>query len=322
MNCLDNHVLTLCSKSQDPDKCLEAAEEDLDVVLESVHQKTNKRILYPSLYTVLSEQSEETTTRLLQNGALSLSAQNCREACASGPVAEALTQLPKRFYRELLEKIKKRGRSCLRKALDTTLEELEAQSMPKACTEKENKNHAVCKTILKDTEDLQNRIADLAEAAYGTDRESAMEAAAPCFSCSLEGNEKTINPFLLNYKNWEEAESCYSLKPGEEKPLYSGEPMRASYILKRDSRGDYSISFPLEFAAAEDYDGSVPAADVPGEYRKKVQSCLKEADENLTGPQGEKLKLLVTKPEKPSEKTTEDHSEKECKLSDQRKTRH
>ena len=318
---LYTHAAFLCSKSQDPDACIEAAEEDANAALESIHKKTNNRILYPHSYTVLSEQSEKTANRLFQNGVRSLSEKNCRKAC-SEDTADALTQLPKRLYRELLEKIKKRGPHCLRNALDSILANLAVLwSMPKACTNKENKNHAVCKTMLKDIEDLQNRIADLSEAAYGTDRDSAMEAAAPCFSCSLEGDEKTtISPFLRTYENWEEAESCYSLNPGEEKPLHSGEPMRASYILKRDSKGDYSISFPLEFAAAEDYDGPVPADDVPGEYRKKVQSCLKEADENLKGPQGEKLKLFVKKPEKPSRKTSKDYSEKKCKLSDQGKT--
>ena len=310
-----------------------AAAEDLDAIYESVRKHRSDFLSpFPLVHPVLEEIPERRRRDLKEKGKTAdflfdnVMQRNadCQSACDYNTAA-ALVTLPRRrrravspenLYQKLLEKTKQRGRHCLRKVLDFALEYLEAHQAPKACTKEENKNHPACKTMLKDTEDLQNRIADLAEAAYGTKRDSAMEAAAPCFSCSLEGNEKTINPFLLNYKNWEEAESCYSLNPGEEKALSSGEPLTRSYLLKREENGDYSISFPLEFAITNDYNGPVPVVDVPTEYRNKAQNCLKEAGEYLIGPQGEKIKLSVTKSLPPEPQESRDYGEKECRPDD------
>ena len=312
---LEYYIDKLCAKTTTPERCLNKASDDLKTVVDGINQKMTERILYPSGYFPSSGRSVRDRTFQIASEALD---SKCAGACGDHFLSKTLIQGSRSQYRELYGKLRGKSRQCQKDLLDDMVYSLESKRFPKPCLKEENKNHPVCKDMLKSMKMTQRRVSKLMDLAYGPESAGDTEAKAPCLTCALKVEEGSIPPLKKLAKSLEDKSQCLELNPGEEKTVHPGRGTGTSYTLKRNPDGSYSITFPIKFSVDENYDGPFSKEEAPDRYRERVQKCLAKASQNMLGPNGEKLKIQIAKP--PWEKSGGDDSGKKSQCREEKKT--
>ncbi|MYE07208.1 MAG: hypothetical protein F4X95_00395 [Oligoflexia bacterium] len=289
-------ISLLCGKSQLPETCKEKANTELQKTQNKIYQALENQILYPLDHQPIGEAS---APRSLKQSMDALDF-DCLEKCNNSGLINVLRYSSSADYSQLYDKIKSQNGTCQKNILDALTKELEYEEFPKRCLEEENKNHPVCKSMLKDINIVRDRVFDIVELAYGPETLKTTEAAAPCLDCMSKdrGENESVNLFSDLIANIQKQIQCHKLKPGQEKRVYSGTERDDSYNMKKESDGTYSVSLNLKFSADEDYDGNVPKDQVPAHYMKWVQKCMDKANQKMLGPNGEQLKIVIKSPQK------------------------
>ena len=261
-------------------------------------QSMAEHILYPSKYHPISEQGVEDA--LFQKASKILDSE-CADTCGHHSLYQSLIKGSQEQHQTLYDKVKGKNKQCQKALLNRAAHALSKEPFPTPCLNEENKTHPVCKNIIKNTDIIQARISKLINLTYGPEPLSDIEAKAPCLNCTLNTEGINDNPFENLIKSLEEQSQCPELNPGETKEIDSNADFNASYSLKQEEDGSYSITFPVNFYFDEDYDRPLSRPDY---YMDKVQECLAEANQNMLGPNGEKLKIQIQEP--PQRKNTKD----------------
>ncbi|MDE0118985.1 MAG: hypothetical protein OXM55_03130 [Bdellovibrionales bacterium] len=290
-------VNLLCGKSRTSETCKKKANTELKDTRDKIYQYMENQFLYPLDYQPISE----TRTSLSFKKSMNTLDSDCLEKCNNNHLILAIRYSSPENYSQLYDKIKNQNERCQKNILSGLVaKELEYEEFPKRCLKEENKNHPVCKSMLKDINIVRNRVLDIAELAYGPEPLKTTEAAAPCLDCIIKEGEENepLNLFSDLIGDIQKQSQCHELKPGQEKRVYSDTGLNKSYNVKKESDGTYSISLNLNFFADEDYDGNVPKGQVPAHYMKWVQECMDKANQKMLGPNGEKLKIVIKSPKK------------------------
>ena len=292
---LETPVKKLCGQAINPLQCMEKARDKMQAALDGINRDLDSRILYPSNYR--PPPSKQVKEGLLQGSVKALDSK-CPGACAAEKkfIAVAVRSVSAEQYSSLADKIKDSGRRCQKSLLSELARQLDSLRLPKPCLEEKNKSHAVCADMLKNLKAVQDRVSDLLDMAYGPGELIATEAEARCVPCALEGGGGEEDPFGRLAASIKDKSSCLDLNPGEEKTIQPADGFFKPYVLKRDPEGGYSVDFPLELFAGEDYEGPFSKEEAPGKMRQHIQKCLAKASKKMLGPNGEKLKISISKP--------------------------
>ena len=216
----------------------------------------------------------------------------------------------KEQYSKVYDKMKNKDSRCLSNILKLLKNNLKIERFPKAC--QQHPEYQTCKEFLSEISVLEGRIQDLLTLLYGGEAVRSLEAQALCVECfTLEDAEvvsqqskQSIEQIMENLQN---EQQCLELNPGAEKKITSGTGSERSYVLTRNLDGSYTIPLVMSFAPYEkydqagqpsnkNYDGDIPKDQVPMAYREKVQKCLQQASQKLTGPNGEQLQIEIKDP--------------------------
>ena len=320
----DKYLEPLCEKSKNQSACLDQASLDLSQSMSSISDALRDRDLdYPDdeyhltkdyrlqlLDEIERNKNMEQELHLMGLKTMNLDL-SCPSHCSHENWFKMMAFGPSSQYENLKPKIEQADKTCKRQILESIISPLRKMLFPAQCFElKKNELTPRCVNNLKILETLRKRIADLIPLVYGELDSYKTSAGALCIDCLLrEGKtHKDIVLFMNNdfRDSVQEREECLDLKPGEKKQI---DPRgRLPYTLKRSKEGGYEIDFPLVFFATEDYDGATPPETVPHVYRDRVQKCLKQANKRLLGPEGEKLKISLSRP-RPVVKNSEENSE-------------
>ena len=170
----------------------------------------------------------------------------------------------------------------------------------KDCLQEKYKTHPFCRELIN----IPNRFSQLSELIYGSDPLEVTESQAFCLKCIVaEDSEINRNDNLNILTNWlktlDKNRQCIDLQPGQEKIIYP--ILKEPYNVKRESDGSHSIPLRLNFFAEDDYDGDTPPHQVHKHYMEKVQECIGQANQNMLGPKGEKLKIVIQDPDNQTE---------------------
>ena len=283
----DGPIKKLCSKTTNSGKCLDEASMDLEKAIEKIEQKMRGRILYPIGYHPLSEAGVKDI--YFEEAFKHLGCENCRHYIVYGIFMRG----SQRQYQKLYNKLKDKNKQCQKDLLRSISEVLQSETFPKQCLEEKNKNHPVCRNMRKEVNILRARVSQLIDLAYG---QEGTEAKALCMDCVEWEEVNTFEKLGKFLKELSGQSHCLELNPGEEKDVFPGNGLYYDYVLKRDRDGSYSITFPMNFHIDGDYDGPVSREQAPEHYRERVQKCLLEANQNLLGPKGERLKIQIADP--------------------------
>ena len=274
-------------------RCVREALQKIDDFYKNMEEEMSERILYPLWYSNAKYNIESSFKE-----AINLLDSDCRSSCSDRTVVSEILFSSKVQYSQLYDKIKRKNKSCQKAALSHLAKKLTNIRFPKKCLQKENKNHPVCKDVLEYVNTTaRERFRSLIELAYGPKALNNTEAKAPCFDCAIK-DDREVNELFDFMKTLEEQSQCFELNHGEEKPVHPGTglDMFGSYTVRKESDDAYSVALNLKFSADEDYDGEVPKDQVPQEYLKKTQRCIRKANEGILGPNGEKLRIAIKEP--------------------------
>ena len=254
----------------------------------NVEAQLSDRILYPQAY-----DPDKSLTEDDFKIAIGLLDTDCPQTCSNTDIAKAIRHSSPEKYQQLYDKIKNKDQNCQKIILEKFAKILMNEDFPIDCQEEVNKDHTVCKNMLKDITITSNRFKALIELAYEPKVLQTTEAQAYCLECALQSNNtESLNEFLdiLDGQN-----RCLDLNPEEEKTIHSSTGLKP-YTVKKEADGSYSISLTMQFSSAEDYDGFVPSDQVPDHYMQKAQECLQQASQKMVGPENEKLQVMINSP--------------------------
>ncbi len=299
MTTLTKKVDALCKESPQLQNCNNfntQISEIMDMIFEKFYRHL---ILFPPDYKPIGSQPEnfkKTISSLESNKAI------CESDCTRHNVTMAIRYGTREEYSELRDRLSHSDKQCKKDILTELAEQLKAERLPKDCLRKGNKDHIVCKNILKDINIVQGRVQDLMEMAYSPEEIKSTSAQALCIECeSINPQYNNTNEFIKLLDTLEEKSQCADPKPGKEKKVQSGTGKNRTYTVRKEQDGSFSIPLNLSFSAASDYDGPVPKNQVPAHYMKKVQECMKKANTKMLGPNGEKLQFVIQEPTSPGE---------------------
>lgn len=284
--CTDSDLkhLAICND----EKTIRKFNTSLRLFRNSVEAQLSDRILYPQTYDPdksLTEDHFKTAIRLLDT--------DCPQTCSNTDIAKAIRLSSPEKYQQLYDKIKNKDQNCQKIILKKFAKILTNEDFPIDCQDTRNKDHLVCKKMLKDIETIIGRFKGLVELVYEPEVLQTTEAQAYCLECALQSNTTaSLNEFLdiLDKKN-----RCLDLNPEEEKTIYSSTGLKP-YTVKKEEDGSYSISLTMQFATAEDYDGSIPPDQVSDRYMQKTRECFQQAYQKMVGPKNEKLRITINNP--------------------------
>ena len=291
---IENDILSaaehLCNTLSEKNRnmCREDAYETFFTFLDNIKKERSERILYPRWYSNAKYNIESYFPE-----AVSLLDSDCRSNCSHYTVIQEILFSSKTQYSQLYDRIKRKNKNCQNAIISGLAKNLTKIRLPKKCLQKENKNHPVCKDILKYLNaTARERFSALAELAYGEEVLKTTEAKAPCFDCAIKSDEKSNE--LFDFVNTlEEQSQCFDLKTGEEKIVHSGTGLSESYTVQKEPDGSYSVALNLQFLPDEDYDGEISKDHVPQHYMEKAQKCMKQANKGMLGPNEEKLRIVI-----------------------------
>ena len=311
----DKYLEPLCEKSKSQSACLDQASLDLSQSMSSISDALRGRDLdYPDDEYHLTkdyrlqlldetDKNKDSEQELYLMGLKTMNLDlSCPSNCSHENWFKMMAFGPSSQYENLKPKIKQADKTCKRQILESIISPLRKMLFPAQCFElKKNELTPRCVNNLKTLETLRKRIADLIPLVYGEQDSYKTSAATLCIDCLLREGKTHKDIVLFMNSDFrdsvQEREECLDLKPGEKKQI---DPRgRLPYTLKRSKEGGYEIDFPLVFFATEDYDGATPPETVPNIYRDRVQKCLKQANKRLLGPEGEKLKISLSRPRTP-----------------------
>ena len=295
----------LCQQAENPDLCQQNTRQKLQSAINNLGEKLSNGIFYPEGYPPIGSVQGEFTSamKLLEE---------CTNQCASDYIIPtALISGTDAEYSQLYDEIKIKNKNCQKNILGQIEKKLGEIKIPEPCLQEENKNHIVCKTTLQHIKIIQTRIFALTELAYGFDA-LKHSSVTFCFECKfLRKTNDNIN-FIELLEHLEEQIQCSTLEPRQQKKVYVNTSPTAnrSYDLKREADGNYSVTFNLKFSEGGDYDGPVPPEHVHEYYAHEIQKCMDVANQKLLGPNGEKLKIIINKPENSTDETCEEYNTK------------
>ena len=234
--------------------------------------------------------------------------------CSGNETWKAIRYGSEEQYSKIYGKMKNKDSKCLSNILKVLKHNLRIDRFPKAC--QQYPEYQTCKEFLSEVSVLEGRIQDLLALLHGGEAVRSLEARALCVECMTVAeagvvsgqSEKSIEQIM---ENLQAEQQCRELKPGAEKQVTDGSTpegyLKDSYMLKRNLDGSYTIPLVMSFApyeqydekgkpSAKNYDGDIPKDQVPMAYREKVQKCLQQASQKLTGPNGEQLQIEIKDP--------------------------
>ena len=284
--CSENYFkhLAICND----EKIIQRFNTSLSLFRNNVEAQLTDRILYPQAYDPDKSLTEEHFKM-----AINLLDTDCPQTCSNTDIVKAIRLSSPEEYQQLYDKIKNKDQNCQKIVLEKFAKILTNEDFPIDCQEEVNKHHIVCKNMLKDITVLSNRFKELVELVYEPEVLQTTEAQAYCLECALQSNNTgNLNEFLdiLDGQN-----RCLDLNPKEEKTIYSSTGLKP-YTVKREKDGSYSISLTMQFATAEDYDGSIPPDQAPDHYMQKTRECLQQAHQKMIGPKNENLRITINNP--------------------------
>ncbi len=285
------------TKPTSKNNCKKQALSDFEAVITDIKKAQAKKILFPPRYRPIWKKNSKEYPYFNQAKQALDKSETCDAKCRAFSISQTIMWGNSAQFQQLSDKIKNKDKTCQKNIVDTLTDTLEKAHFPKKCEESSNKSHPVCQDMLKSLPVLKNRVLKLTNIAYGSDATQAQFANALCrpdgtLKESFNHPEKILD-FIRIIQN-----QCWgSMADGSQKMILTGaDNKNQKYLLKKDKDGNYAITFPMIYVKGEGYDGP---PDVDGHYRKKVQNCLKEASRYMKGPNGEKLKISISKP-KPS----------------------
>ncbi len=287
--CWESPQLQICN-DYNPEKVL----DDMDTIFDKF---LNRYIFYPPDYKSIGSQAD------FFKNAISLLKSNkaiCESDCTRHNVTMAIRYGTKEEYSEMRDRLSHSDKQCKKDITTELAEQLKDEGLPYRCLKKENKDHIVCKDMLKDINIVQGRVQDLMEMAYSPEEIKITSAQALCIECESINHEDNETRKLIDLLDTlEEQSQCADPKPGKEKKVQSDTWPNSTYTVRKEQDGSFSIPLNLSFSAASDYDGPVPKNQVPAHYMKKVQECMKKANTKMLGPNGEKLQFVIQEPTSP-----------------------
>ena len=289
---VNQRIEKLCQKSSHQKTCIKKAENTLDNLKKSIRFSS---ILYSHSYSSNAPYfGEKFKDTLIMNEVIS----DCNlSSCSDQLFLDVIIVASPVQYKQLYDNIKKQSQNCLIAILRAFPWKFSGGgSFPKECLEKENQKHPVCNHMLHDLQIARERFLEIAEL---THREKmrlpeiqtmiAHLKDLPTPSRKLEEAMFDLVRFLGNHHQ------CLELQPGEKKIIYYS--AYRHYTLKRELDGTYTIPLYFSFSLTKYYDGELKSDDEVQEYyMEKVQSCMKEANKKIIGPNGEKLRIMINNP--------------------------
>lgn len=280
-------IRRFCRQTKNKRNCRRNSIKAFNKFRSNLYKEISDRLLYPSTHKP-SDLAPFTQ-------AIDFLDLNCKN-CPNEEVADSIVKGSTAQYRQLYDKIKTKNKNCQKDILQTLVGRFAIDRFPKSCLKTKNKNHPICKKMLKDLEIAKERFSELVKLVY-EEEVQATEAQANCLECTLEHSEM-LQTMRDSLQALHESSQCLELKPGEEKTVLSDTAFQDSYTVKRELDGSYSVPLTLQFALDTDYDGPVPKEQVPDYYMEKVQKCIKQANQKMLKPGGEKLRIVIRKPSK------------------------
>ena len=288
-------VKHLCSKTVDSQDCQQNAEKEFIEAINQVGVEQSEKILFPVTYSPMGDNGA-----IYKKNAQSWLDSDCKTCSQSDKnvhlMAEAIKYVSPEEYSELYDNLKIKNKQCQKQILDELVKAMNSEQLPEACLQEDNKDHNVCKTMLKNMDIVKDRVLDLSSLVYGSEALKNTEAQSICFTCAVSEKGTEDLKDLLN--TLDNRTQCSELNNGEEKIIHSGTAIDDSYKLKRESDGSYSIPLTMEFSVDEDYNGNIPESEVANHYMNRVQKCMEQASQKMLGPNGEQVQIVINKPKK------------------------
>ena len=301
----ENKIKELC---QDSETCKNNANKKIRDTITRINTDMENKILYPEYYFISHKRAQTKLSENKKNNSydkalddISNDSIYCYGQKSSNPrllsnISDIIRNGSDEMYSPLFEKIKSLDKRSQKQILMYLRWDFTFGDFPKKCLKKKNEGHPVCKYMLKDMNRFKKRVYDIVELIYETDILKTTEARDICLDCSaikFKQDEYGNMDFFQDIRENIDPQ-CFDPKPGEVKLVNAVWGSRVGHILKREEDGSFSAHLNLKFEAGEDYDGNIPREQVPAHYMKKVQQCISKANTKMLGPNGEKLKIVIS----------------------------
>ena len=239
--------------------------------------------------------------------AISLLDSECAKSCGDPKIAQLLTLGSQEVYHPLYDKVRNADIKCQRALFKSLTNYISLNRVHKDCLQEKSKTHLSGDRRGRDYQqetmdtypacnalNITERFSQIADIVYGTEVVETTESQAPCLQCIIS-ESKVDEPHDLSQfvTTLEKTNQCSELQPGREKIIFSDTGLDKSYSVKRESDGAYSIYLNLQFSTDSDYNGVIPANQIPDHYIQKTQRCLNQANQKMLGPNGEQLKIVI-----------------------------
>ena len=289
---LKNYLSPLCGDAKNPPECKQKAQTKIQQAIIDLGAELLQGIHYPYDYYLMDT----------PEGVDALS--EVRELLASKCLDCNKVHLDhgsKSKFDSLFPLIEKQKPSCLKKIVTNMARRLKHYRIPESC--EKNKNHPICKSMIKNYKLFRGRLLRLTELVYGqlARSQTEMRLCVDCVRYSDKEKTEALDPKSFE-DVWQQSRNCEELQSNRQKRVSSGTALNKEYTIRREEDDSYSAVLNLQFVAAEDYEGEVPKDQVSSHYRNQVQQCLKKANEKMLGPKGEKFQIVLA--EKPSEQSS------------------
>ncbi len=211
--------------------------------------------------------------------------------CLNNDIMDTLLYGSSMHYNQVLDVLNEAG--FTKECLKHVLEEIAADywidpfsGMPKTCGGLNGSDQRVCRQMQSDFRRVTNRIENMVKEIQPT-KEADVNVS---LSCSTS-NDLMQN--LTNVLSEIEERSCTNYSEGEQRLPQQTASYSGFYSVEKESNGNYTVTIPIIFSPADDYDGDVPEDQINAHYLERTRTCMDEASPHMLGPNGERLNFNI-----------------------------
>ena len=293
-----NATYKLCeqnlSTSSQIDNCKNNAEITIETQRTQMLEQQSSKVLFPRRYKeqVTIPTQMEVDERVERIRDYYINRGGCRVSyCSNNEVFDTLLYGSPSHYNQVLDILKEAGatNNCFKSIFKEMIEGYwhdPFKNMPTTCQGLRGSDQRVCNQMQSDFRRVTQRMEDMIKAIQPQENNTPIS-----LSCSSSNDLiRNLGSVLSEIEN----RSCENYSVGEARyPQHQGS-ISGTYHIKKESNGDYTVTIPMIFAPADDYDGDVPEDQIQSHYLQKAQGCMDEASPNMLGPNGERLHFEIT----------------------------
>ena len=262
------------------DDCKSNAEMMIETQKTQMLERQSRRVLFPRSYRedIMPSQSK-IRARVEQIRNYYINKGGCRSSyCADFDVLSTLLYGSPTHYGQVLDILNesKATKNCFTSIFREMNEVYwywndPFSSMPSTCQNLRGSDKTVCDQMQSDFRRVTNRIEDMIKEIQPNQGEIHLSLSCYSSNALLSGLKDVLSEIETN------TTSCENYATGESRSPQHHQSRSGTYSIKKEPDGNYTVTIPIIFTPANDYDGDVPTDQIhPRTYKVSKNVCKKQ----------------------------------------------